>query len=93
MTPVAGWALIGAAIVLTYTTFGGMLSVAILDFVQMGVIMGGMLFIGYIVAGLTGGVDTVIQHASAAGKLDFFPEADPWKWLPSSAYRLPAADL
>jgi Na+/proline symporter len=47
----------------------------------MGVIMGGMLFIGYIVAGLTGGVDTVIQHASAAGKLNFFPEADPWKWL------------
>jgi SSS family transporter len=73
--------ILGAAIVLTYTTFGGMLSVAILDFVQMGVIMGGMLFIGYIVSGLTGGVDTVIQHASAAGKLDFFPEADPWKWL------------
>jgi Na+/pantothenate symporter len=72
---------LGAAIVLTYTTFGGMLSVAILDFVQMGVIMGGMLFIGYIVSGLTGGVDTVIQHASAAGKLNFFPEADPWKWL------------
>jgi Na+/proline symporter len=73
--------ILGAAIVLTYTTFGGMLSVAILDFVQMGVIMGGMLFIGYLVAGLTGGVDTVIQHAAAAGKLNFFPEADPWKWL------------
>ncbi len=38
--------ILGAAIVLTYTTFGGMLSVAILDFVQMGVIMGGMLYIG-----------------------------------------------
>ncbi len=37
--------ILGAAIVLTYTTFGGMLSVAILDFVQMGVIMGGMLYI------------------------------------------------
>lgn len=37
---------IGAAIVLTYTTLGGMLSVAILDFVQMIVIMGGMLYIG-----------------------------------------------
>ena len=47
--------ILGAAIVLTYTTFGGMLSVAILDFVQMGVIMGGMLYIGYIVSGLTGG--------------------------------------
>ena len=73
--------ILGAAIVLTYTTFGGMLSVAILDFVQMGVIMGGMLFIAWLVSGLTGGVLPVIEHASAAGKLDFFPEADPWKWL------------
>ncbi len=73
--------ILGALIVLTYTTFGGMLSVAILDFVQMGVIMGGMLFIAWIVSGLTGGVAPVIEHASAAGKLEFFPEADPWKWL------------
>ena len=36
---------IGALVVLTYTTLGGMLSVAILDFVQMGIIIGGMLFI------------------------------------------------
>ena len=73
--------ILGAAIVLTYTTFGGMLSVAILDFVQMGVIMGGMLYIGYVVSGLTGGVELVINHASAAGKLDFFPPPDPWLWL------------
>ena len=73
--------ILGAAVVLTYTTFGGMLSVAILDFVQMGVIMGGMLYIGYIVSGLTGGVELVVNHASAAGKLDFFPPPDPWQWL------------
>jgi Na+/proline symporter len=58
-----------------------MLSVAILDFVQMGVIMGGMLYIGYLVSGLTGGVELVINHASTAGKLDFFPPPDPWQWL------------
>jgi SSS family transporter len=73
--------ILGAAIVLTYTTFGGMLSVAILDFVQMSVIIGGMLFIAYIVSGLTGGVETVVQHAANAGKLDFFPPPDPWQWL------------
>ena len=73
--------ILGAAIVLTYTTFGGMLSVAILDFVQMGVIMGGMLYIASIVSGLTGGVETVVQHASAAGKLDFFPPPDAAQWL------------
>jgi SSS family solute:Na+ symporter len=73
--------ILGAAIVLTYTTFGGMLSVAILDFVQMGVVMGGMLYIGHLVSGMTGGVDVVISHASAAGKLDFFPEANAAQWL------------
>jgi len=73
--------ILGAAIVLTYTTFGGMLSVAILDFVQMGVIMGGMLFIAYYISGSTGGVMPVIEHAAAAGKFEFFPEPDPWKWL------------
>lgn len=41
--------MIGAAIVLTYTTFGGMFSVAILDFVQISVIMGGLLYIASIV--------------------------------------------
>lgn len=73
--------ILGAAIVLTYTTFGGMLSVAILDFVQMGVIMGGMLFIAWIVSDNTGGVMPVIEHAAAAGKFEFFPEPDPWKWI------------
>ena len=73
---------LGAAIVLTYTTFGGMFSVAILDFVQMAVSMGGLLFIAWIVSGkVDGGAPAVIDHASLAGKLEFFPEADPWKWI------------
>jgi Na+/proline symporter len=73
---------IGAAIVLTYTTLGGMLSVAILDFVQMMVIMGGMIYIGYVISGLTGGVGAVVNHAYEAGKLDFFPEAKMTAWIP-----------
>src|SRR6187551_2249631 len=40
----------GMAIVLTYTTLGGMLAVAVLDFVQMIVVIGGLLFIGYTVS-------------------------------------------
>ena len=36
--------ILGTFIVLTYTTLGGMLSVAVLDFVQMGIIIGGMIF-------------------------------------------------
>jgi SSS family transporter len=73
--------MLGAAIVLTYTTFGGMFSVAILDFVQMLVSMGGLLYIAWVTSGLTGGVERVIAHASAAGKFEFFPAADPWLWL------------
>ncbi|MEY2633759.1 MAG: hypothetical protein RIR00_2413 [Pseudomonadota bacterium] len=73
--------ILGAAIVLTYTTFGGMLSVAILDFVQMGVIMGGMLYIAWLISDLTGGVAPVIAQAGAAGKLDFFPDANLLEWI------------
>lgn len=73
---------IGAAIVLTYTTFGGMFSVAILDFVQISVIMGGLLYIASVVSGLAGGVGVVIDHAAAAGKLDFFPPASLTAWIP-----------
>lgn len=73
--------ILGTAIVLTYTTLGGMLSVAILDFVQMIVVIGGLLFIAYIVSGMTGGIMPVIQHADAAGKLDFWPKGDIWMWI------------
>lgn len=74
--------ILGMAIVLTYTTFGGMLSVAVLDFVQMIVVIGGLLYIGSIVSEMTGGVAPVIEHARAAGKLDFFPKgADIWVWV------------
>lgn len=73
---------LGTAIVLTYTTFGGMLSVAVLDFVQMIVVISGLLYIGSIVSGMTGGIAPVIAHAQAAGKLDFFPQgADIWVWI------------
>lgn len=72
---------IGTLIVLTYTTLGGMLSVAILDFVQMVVVIGGLLYIGSIVSDMTGGVMPVIHHAEAAGKLDFWPKGDIWMWV------------
>ncbi len=73
---------IGAAIVLTYTMFGGMWSVALLDFVQMTVIMAGMLFIAVLVSGKVGGVGAVVSHAQAAGKLDFFPHGNYTEWIP-----------
>lgn len=73
--------LLGMVIVLTYTTFGGMLSVAVLDFVQMAVSMAGLLFIAVVLSGKTGGAEAVISHASAAHKFDFFPPPDPLQWV------------
>ncbi|MBU3693641.1 MAG: sodium:solute symporter [Rhodocyclaceae bacterium] len=73
--------LVGTLVVLTYTTLGGMLSVAILDFVQMGVVIGGLLFIASLVADQTGGVAPVIDSARLAGKLDFFPPPNLAAWL------------
>ena len=75
--------MLGGALVLTYTVFGGMFSVAILDFVQMLVMIGGLLFVAWIVSGrIDGGVATVVNHAAEHGKFRFFPEGpDPWLWL------------
>ena len=64
---------IGAGSVLVYTLFGGMLSVAITDFVQMIIIVVGMLYIGGEFSDSAGGVGAVIQHAADAGKFNFWP--------------------
>jgi solute:Na+ symporter, SSS family len=68
--------LIGTAIVLLYTVFGGMWSVALTDFFQMIIIVVGMLGIAAILAAKAGGVGAVVAHASAAGKFNFLPEAN-----------------
>jgi SSS family solute:Na+ symporter len=67
--------IIGAASILVYTLFGGMWSVAITDFIQMIVIVVGMLYIGWDVAERAGGVQNVVQHADQAGLLNLLPEA------------------
>ena len=66
--------MIGAGSVLIYTLFGGMWSVAITDFIQMIVIVVGMLYIGGEMTQQTGGIGVVIAHAAAAGKLNFWPD-------------------
>ncbi len=66
---------IGASIVLVYTLFGGMWSVALTDAFQMSLIIIGMLFIAWVIADKAGGADVVITHAATAGKLHFLPEA------------------
>jgi SSS family solute:Na+ symporter len=64
---------IGAGTILIYTFFGGMWAVAITDFLQMIVIVLGMLWISGDVSSMAGGVSNVVQHAYAAGKFEFWP--------------------
>lgn len=65
--------LIGASVVLLYTLYGGMWSVALTTFFQMIIIVAGLLWIGYLVSDMTGGVAPVVAHAQAAGKFNFWP--------------------
>ncbi len=66
---------IGLGCVLLYTLLGGMWSVAITDFIQMLIIVGGIIYICFEVAGLVpGGAGYVVSHAYEAGKLSFIPE-------------------
>ena len=67
---------IGAAVVLVYTLWGGMYSVAWTNFVQMVIIVVGLLYIFVLVADRAGGVGTVVAHAHAAGKLEFWPKPE-----------------
>ena len=68
--------MIGAGVVLMYTLFGGMWSVAITTFVQMIVIVLGLFYIAWEVSDLAGGVGNVVSHAAAAGKFEWLPEAN-----------------
>ncbi len=67
--------LLGAAIVLIYTLWGGMFSVAWTNFFQMLAIIGGILYIGWLLADKAGGVGVVVNHAREAGKFEFWPKA------------------
>jgi SSS family solute:Na+ symporter len=67
---------IGAGSVLIYTLMGGMWSVAITDFIQMIIIMIGMLYMGWEVSNMVGGAGKVIEHAADNGKLNIWPKPE-----------------
>jgi Na+/proline symporter len=80
--------LIGAGVVLIYTIFGGMWSVAFTDLFQTIVILIGLTLVAYLVGDLAGGVTKVVSQAAADGKLVMFPadmDAAAW-WALAGAF-------
>lgn len=68
--------LVGAAVVLAYTLFGGMWSVAVTTFVQMIVIVVGLLLVTRDASEMAGGMSHVIGQAAAEGKFNWLPSLD-----------------
>ncbi|HXF46128.1 MAG TPA: sodium:solute symporter family protein [Burkholderiaceae bacterium] len=72
---------LGTAVVLLYTVFGGMWSVALTDFFQMLIIVVGLTLIAFYAANLAGGVAPVIDYAAAKDMFSFWPEPTLHAWL------------
>jgi len=72
--------LMGAVVVLIYTTLGGMWAVALTDLFQSVVIVLGLIYVAFLATGMAGGVGTVVQHAADAGKFQFWPTGGSKEW-------------
>jgi SSS family transporter len=71
------WAIVlGAGVVIVYTLFGGMWSVAYTDFFQSLVIIVGLLYLAVLLGGAAGGFDRVVAHAAEAGRFEFLPKLE-----------------
>jgi SSS family solute:Na+ symporter len=73
--------LLGTVVVLAYTVFGGMWSVALNDFFQMLIIVIGLSLIAWFAADLAGGADKVIAYAAERDMFHFWPEPTLTAWL------------
>jgi solute:Na+ symporter, SSS family len=72
---------IGTLVVLVYTLFGGMWSVALTDFFQMIIIVVGLTLIAIFAADHAGGVGKVVEYAQSRDLFQFFPDGGLHGWL------------
>ena len=73
--------LIGAVIVLGYTIWGGMWSVALTDLFQTVIILIGLTAVAILVGTMAGGPGKVVSAAIDAGKFEFWPRGGAKEWL------------
>lgn len=81
MVSVSMGMLIGTFVVLFYTVYGGMWSVAFTDFFQMAIIVLGLLAIAVCAGDMAGGFDKVIHFASERDLFRVLPEPGVGNWL------------
>ena len=72
---------LSAVIVLGYTIWGGMWSVALTDLFQSVVILIGLAAVAWLVGDMAGGTGKVVAAAHDAGKFQFFPSGGAKDWL------------
>jgi SSS family transporter len=72
---------LGAVLVLGYTIWGGMWSVAMTDLFQSVMIIVGVAVIAWFVGDMAGGTGKVIAAASQADRFAFWPKAGAREWL------------
>ena len=76
---------LGAAIVLGYTIWGGMWSVAWTDLFQTVIIIVGLWMVAMLVSDMAGGTGKVIAAAAEAGRFSFWPTGGGKEWLAFAA--------
>jgi SSS family transporter len=79
--PIQEGIVLGAAVVLGYTIWGGMWSVAMTDLFQSVMIIVGVIVIAWVVGDMAGGPAKVLAAASEAGRFEFWPKAGTKEWL------------
>lgn len=72
---------LGAVVVLVYTFWGGMWSVALTDLFQSVMIILGLIAIAWLAGDMAGGAGKVVAAAAAAGKFEFWPKGGTTEWL------------
>jgi SSS family transporter len=67
---------LGAGVVVIYTLFGGMWSIAYTDLFQSVVIILGLLYLAFLLGGAAGGFERIAAHAAEAGRFEFWPKLE-----------------
>ncbi len=77
---------LGGLVVLVYTIFGGMWSIAFTDLFQVVVIIVGLSLVAWLVSDMAGGAQKVIAQAAADGKFNWMPADSKGWWAMAGAF-------